>query len=260
MWGVPLSAGLPCGARAEVVPDNSLRGLTAASFKQLRQVCQRCALRAPTSTLCFSAPTRRPARAHPRPLGAPLGVPRARDPGTPPAGQKSRVGGWRGACVGVAGTQAGPGLPLASGKGMASMFEAAGRVAQPPGPDQCRRAVPRRGTAHMKPCQSPTRLRPALPRQNAPKAPVVLPLAPPPLRPSSRFSDVDVNASQVMAASPVGEVATTIRTYASTMAMASATRSTLLTFRPAAHIRPERNTYTPCVSRSTSACAALKPV
>jgi len=38
MWGVPLEAGLPCGARVEVVPENSLRGLTAASFKQLRQV------------------------------------------------------------------------------------------------------------------------------------------------------------------------------------------------------------------------------
>jgi len=84
-------------------------------------------------------------------------------------GNQSRVGGWRGACVGVAGTQAGPGLPLAFGKGMASMFEAAGRVAQPPGLDQCRRAVPLRGTAHMKPRQPPTRLRPALPRQNAQK-------------------------------------------------------------------------------------------
>ena len=103
-----------------------------------------------------------------RPFGAPLGgVRRARDRGVAPAGQKSRVGGWRGACVGVAGTQAGPGLPLALGKGMASMSEPAGRVAQPPGPDQCRRAVPLRGTAHMKPCQPPTRLRPAPPPAKA---------------------------------------------------------------------------------------------
>ena len=218
MWGVPLSAGLPCDARAEVVPENSLRGLTAASFKQLRQVCQRCALRAPTSTLCFSAPTRRPASSSAQTLWRPAWwhatSPRPRHATS--GAKKSRVGGWRGACVGVAGTQAGPGLPLASGKGMASMFEAAGRVAQPPGPDQCRRAVPLRGTAHMKPCQPPTRRRPALPRKNAP--------------------------------------------YPNTTAIASATRSTLLTFSPAAHIRPERNTYTPCVSRSTSACAALKPV
>ena len=167
MWGGPLEAGLPSGARAEVVPENSLRGLTATALKQLRQVCQRCALRAPTSTLRSSAPTRRPAGRHPSPLRPACGVPRARDRGVAPAGQKSRVGGWRGACVGVAGTQAGPGLPLAFGKGMASMSEPAGRVAQPPGLDQCRRAVPHSGTAHMKPCQPPTRLRPALPRQNA---------------------------------------------------------------------------------------------
>jgi RimJ/RimL family protein N-acetyltransferase len=37
-----------------------------------------------------------------------------------------------GRLVGVAGAQGGAGLPLAEGKGMASMFEAAGRVAQPP--------------------------------------------------------------------------------------------------------------------------------
>jgi len=33
----PLAAGLPCGARAEVVPENSLRGLTSAALTQLRQ-------------------------------------------------------------------------------------------------------------------------------------------------------------------------------------------------------------------------------
>ena len=67
-------AGLPCGARAEVVPENSLRGLTATALKQLRQVSQRCALRAPTSTLCFSASTRRPAGCPPSPGAAPLVV------------------------------------------------------------------------------------------------------------------------------------------------------------------------------------------
>ena len=142
MWGVPLEAGLPSGARAEVVPENSLRGPKAAPFKHLRQVCQRCALRAPTSTLRSSAPTRRPAGRHPSPLRPACGVPRARDRGVAPAGQKSRVGGWRGACVGVAGTQAGPGLPLAFGKGMASMSEPAGRVAQPPGLDKVPKSSP----------------------------------------------------------------------------------------------------------------------
>ena len=168
MWGVPLSAGLPCGAHIEVVPENSLRGLMAAPLKHLRQVCQRCALRAPTSTLRSSAPTRHPAGNQPSPLAPRLVA--CAEPGTVAChqrGNQSRVGGWRGACVGVAGTQAGPGLPLASGKGMASMSEPAGRVAQPPGLDQCRRAVPHSGTAHMKPRQPPTRLRPALPRQNA---------------------------------------------------------------------------------------------
>jgi hypothetical protein len=40
-------------------------------------------------------------------------------------------------------------LPLAEGKGMASMFEAAGRVAQPPDLDEHRRAVPQSGTANI---------------------------------------------------------------------------------------------------------------
>ena len=87
MWGVPLSAGLPCDARAEVVPENSLRGLTAAPLKQLRQVCQRCALRAPTSTLCSSAPTRRPAGSQPSPLRPAGGVPRAHNRGVAPVGR-----------------------------------------------------------------------------------------------------------------------------------------------------------------------------
>ena len=38
-------------------------------------------------------------------------------------------------------------------------------------------------------------------------------------------------------------------------AMASATLSTLLALRPAAHMRPERSTYTPCSVRSVSACS-----
>ena len=143
MWGVPLSAGLPCDARAEVVPENSLRGLTAASFKQLRQARERCALRAPTSTLRFSAPTRRPAGSHLRPFAPRLVA--CHEPATVAwhqRGNQSRVGGWRGACVGVAGTQAGPGLPLAFGKGMASMSEPAGRVAQPPGLDKVPESSP----------------------------------------------------------------------------------------------------------------------
>jgi methyl-accepting chemotaxis protein len=45
-----------------------------------------------------------------------------------------------------------------------------------------------------------------------------------------------------------------------TAAKASATRSTLLAFKPAAHMRPERNTYTPCSSRNASAWARLTPV
>jgi len=143
MWGVPLSAGLPCGARVEVVRENSLRGPWAAPLKQLPQVSQRCALRAPTSTLRSSAPTRRPAGSQPSPL-APRLVAR-HEPATMAwhqRGTQSRVGGWRGACVGVAGTQAGPGLPLASGKGMASMSEPAGRVAQPPGLDKVPESSP----------------------------------------------------------------------------------------------------------------------
>ena len=126
------------------------------------------AARAHLDTALLS-PHKAPGRQSAQPFGAPLVA--RHEPATVAWhqwGDQSRVGGWRGACVGVAGTQAGPGLPLACGKGMASMFEAAGRVAQPPGLDQGRRAVPQRGTAHMKPCQPPTRLRPALQRQNAP--------------------------------------------------------------------------------------------
>ena len=46
-----------------------------------------------------------------------------------------------GRLVGVGGAQGGAGLPLAAGQGMASMFEPAGRVAQPPALDEHRRAV-----------------------------------------------------------------------------------------------------------------------
>ncbi len=71
-----------------------------------------------------------------------------RNRGMPPAGRKRLRGHATGRLVGVAGAQGGSGLPLVADKGMASMFEAAGRVAQPPEPDEHRRAVPQGGTAN----------------------------------------------------------------------------------------------------------------
>ena len=89
------------------------------------------------------SPHKAPGRRSAQPLCAPLVA--CHEPATVAwhqRGKKSRVGGWRGACVGVAGTQAGPGLPLAFGKGMASMSEPAGRVAQPPGLDKVPKSSP----------------------------------------------------------------------------------------------------------------------
>ena len=73
-----------------------------------------------------------------------------------------------GRLVGVAGAQGGAGLPLAYGQGMASMFEPAGRVAQPPVPYEHRRAVPpRAGPTTSKPGQAPPQPRLAVSRQSA---------------------------------------------------------------------------------------------
>src|SRR6185369_1150098 len=50
------------------------------------------------------------------------------------------------------------------------------------------------------------------------------------------------------------------RHYSRTAAKALATGSTLLWFRPATHMRPERTRYTAWSSRSRSTCAAVSPV
>jgi hypothetical protein len=54
-----------------------------------------------------------------------------------------------GRLVGVGGVRAGSCLPLAESKGMASMFEPEGRVAQPPDLYEHRRAVPQSGTVNI---------------------------------------------------------------------------------------------------------------
>ena len=168
MWGVPLSAGLPSDARAEVVPENSLRGLTAASFKQLRQVSQRCALRAPTSALRSSAPTRRPASSQPKPLGAPLVA--CPEPATVAWHQRGKKAESVAGGAPVWASQArrpAQVCPLPLARGWRACLSPQGELRSHLGWTKCRRAVPRSGTAHMKPCQPPTRLRPALQRQNA---------------------------------------------------------------------------------------------
>lgn len=48
--------------------------------------------------------------------------------------------------------------------------------------------------------------------------------------------------------------------FASTLPIASATVCTLLSFRPATHMRPERRIYTPNSSFRRSACSATSPV
>jgi hypothetical protein len=111
---------------------------TAAS-----QMNEACAAHMPTSPLRCSAPTRRPAVTFCAPLvacGEGRGMRRAGHPGL--------RGILDGSLVGVGGAQ--------------------GRVAQPPVPDEHRRAVtPKAGPPTLKPGQNPSQTRPALSRKSA---------------------------------------------------------------------------------------------
>ncbi|MBA4110019.1 MAG: hypothetical protein C0487_10550 [Leptothrix sp. (in: Bacteria)] len=66
-------AGLPCDARAEVGPWNSLRGLWPLRSNNHGQSDDDARCRVPTSALRFSAPSQAPRRMPPQPLFRPAG-------------------------------------------------------------------------------------------------------------------------------------------------------------------------------------------
>ena len=148
MLVVPPSAGLPCDARAEVVPGNSLRGLRPLRSNSPGKLVNDACYRTPTSTLRVYGTNKALGRMPPQPFFAPLvachgsfahatvaskhatiwNLPRLGIWACHQRGDKSRCGTWLGALLASQARREGQVCPLLKARGWRACLSPKGEL------------------------------------------------------------------------------------------------------------------------------------